>query len=61
MYIYIYIYIYIYRVAIHAAVARRKDGRSPKGFGFVPEITACAVSVGWGPSGPGPNGPASAR
>ena len=42
-------------------VAWRKAGRSLKGFGFVPEVNACALTVGWGPSGPWPNGPASAR
>ena len=37
MYIYIYIYV---------LVAWRKAGRSLKGFGFVPEVIACALTVG---------------
>ena len=58
----IYIYVFIYsRLWPGKMVAWRKAGRSLKGFGFVPEVTACALTVGWGPSGPGPNGPASAR
>ena len=28
-------------------VAWRKAGRSLKGFGFVPEVTACALTVGF--------------
>ena len=40
--IYIYIHTYIFRI-----VAWRKAGRSLKGFGGVPEVTACAPTVGF--------------
>ena len=36
-----------FRVRSRRHVAWRKAGRSLKGFGFVPEVTACVLTVGF--------------
>ena len=46
--------IIIIMIKIMVIMIWRKAGRSPEGFGVVPQVTACALTVRWGPSGPGP-------